>query len=66
MSKREKVWTFVMAFLMLINIIMHFATCDSNFSYHINNIASVLVAFTLGLWVAEMPRWKGLNDGKTE
>ena len=66
MSKRDKVWTFTLTFLMVLDIILHFATCDSDFSYHINYIASVMVAFTLGLWITETPRWKGLENEKTE
>ena len=67
MSKKNKVWTFVLTFfLMILDIILHFATCETDFSCHINYISSILVAFTLGLWMTETPRWKGLENGKTE
>jgi len=58
MSKKAKAWLFTMIFLMIMDIIMHFTTCSTDFSYHLNFIASVLLAFTLGLYVADTPRFR--------
>lgn len=67
MKKRDKIWLFIMIFIMFMDIIMHFTTCDTSFSYHLNYIASVMVAFTLGLWIADTPRMKGLDkDDETD
>ena len=64
MSKRTKIWLWAMTFLMLLDIVMHFIACDTPFASHINYIASVLLAFTLGLCIADTPKWKGISNGE--
>ena len=56
MKKRDKIWLCVMIILMVLNIILHCTNCKdfSLFGIHINYIASVLSAFTLGLMVGDM------------
>ena len=58
MSKKEKAWMFALIFLMIMDIIMHFSSCNTDFSYHLNYIASVMLAFTIGLSVADTPRFR--------
>ena len=59
MRKRDKIWMFVMIFLLIMDIIMHFVSFNSlGFGAHLNYIASVLMAFTIGLWAADTPRFK--------
>lgn len=61
MSKKQKIWIFVLIWFLLMDIIAHFALGDgaSAFSIHINYIASVFMAFTVGLAVADTPRFRG-------
>ena len=61
MSKREKVWLFVLIVLFIFDIIAHFTVYSSGntFGAHLNYIASVLMGFTIGLYVADTPRMKG-------
>ena len=59
MKKRDKIWMFVMIFLLIMDIVMHFISYnDVGVSAHLNYIASVLMAFTIGLWTADTPRFK--------
>ena len=60
MKKKDKIWMFVMIFLLILDIVMHFASFGgvTAFASHLNYIASVLMSFTVGLWVAETPRFK--------
>ena len=55
MNKKQKIWIFVLAFFLLLDIIIHFTLGEnaSAFSVHINYIASVFMAFTVGLSIAD-------------
>ena len=61
MSKRQKIWLWVIIVLVILNIILHFTNCAefSLFGVHINYSASILSTFTLGLMVADTPRFRG-------
>jgi len=61
MSKREKIWLFVLIVLFIFDIISHFTLYSggNTFGSHLNYIASVLMSFTIGLYVADTPRMKG-------
>ena len=59
MNKRDKIMMYVMIFLSIMNIIMHFVAYDNlGIGAHLNYIATVLVAFTLGVYVAKTPRFR--------
>jgi len=51
MNKRRKIWLIVLVLLLLLDIILHFTVhVDGGhlFGMHLNYIASVLMAFTVG------------------
>ena len=61
MSKVQKTWIFVLIWFLLLDIIAHFTLGEdaSAFSVHINYVASIFMAFTVGLSVADTPRFRG-------
>ena len=60
MRKRDKIWIFTMIFILIYDVILHFTAYSSwnEFGIHINYVASVLMAFTVGVYVADTPRFK--------
>ena len=56
MNKKQKIWIFVLVFFLLLDIIIHFTLGEnaSAFSAHVNYIASIFMAFTVGLSVADV------------
>ena len=61
MTKKHKIWLCILVVIFIMDIIMHFtAYSNSVFGSHLNYIATVLMGFTLGLEVAEIPRFKGV------
>ena len=60
MNKKGKAWLIVLLIFLLIDIISHFVihTDGNMFGIHLNYIASILMAFTVGLCVAETPKFK--------
>lgn len=64
MSKKEKIWTIFLIIVFLFDVIMHFIAYGAvGFPLHLNYIASVLMAFTIGLQLQNFP-W--LKDDKDE
>ena len=64
MSKKEKIWTIFLSMVFVVDVIMHFIAYGSvGFALHLNYISSVLMAFTIGLWLQNIP---GLKDDKDE
>lgn len=61
MSKSKKIWLFVLIVLFIFDIITHFTIYSggNTFGSHLNYIASVLMSFTIGLEVADIPCLKG-------
>ena len=60
MTKRQKIWIWVMIVILILDVVMHFTVyTTSSFGSHTNYIASILMAFTLGLEVADTPRFRG-------
>lgn len=57
----KKVWLFVLMFFLIFDIVAHFtmASDASAFSVHLNYVASILMAFTVGLSVADTPAFEG-------
>ena len=55
MNKKQKIWMFVLVFFLLLDIIIHFTLGEnaSAFGVHVNYIASIFMAFTVGLSVAD-------------
>lgn len=55
MNKKQKIWIFVLVFFLLLDIIIHFTLGEntSTFSVHVNYVASIFMAFTVGLSVAD-------------
>ena len=56
MSKKSKIWLIFLVLFLLIDIISHFSIhADGNmFGIHLNYIASILMAFTVGVEVNDL------------
>ena len=64
MSKKEKIWTIFIIMVFLFDVIMHFAAYKTvGFQVHLNYIASVLMAFTIGL---QLQSFFELKDNENE
>ena len=60
MNKKQKIWLIILITIMILDLILHFTLYkDGIVGTHLNYIASVLMAFTLGLEVADTPRFRG-------
>jgi len=60
MNKKQKIWLGVLIIIMLMDIILHFTTyTESSFGSHINYIASILMAFTIGIEITATPWFRG-------
>ena len=57
----KKVWLFVLIFFLIFDIVAHFTlTSDASaFSVNLNYVASILMAFTVGLSVVDTPTFRG-------
>ena len=60
MSKKHKIWLSILIAIMILDLVLHFTIyMDGLIGTHLNYIASVLMAFTLGLEIADIPRLRG-------
>ena len=57
----KKWWLFVLMFFLIFDIVAHFTLPSdaSAFSVHLNYVASILMAFTVGLSVVDTPTFRG-------
>ena len=53
--KRMNAWMVILILLLLIDIVMHFIAYQSvGFGAHLNYLASILMAFTIGVWGSDL------------
>jgi len=60
MSRRNKIWLFVLNVFFILDVVMHFVNYPNAtaFSEHLNYIASVFMAFTIGTYFADATNYK--------